>query len=128
MKRDLLFIAERLVSLMEEARLQMLARQHGIREKRDDGGIAKTFTAYLRRTDENTQGRTLVQSVIRLAASRGNASHVLRDAATAYKVDTDAIAAKVKQEFAAKEKAKAAKPPASKQHVKGQARSAGKAA
>jgi ParB family transcriptional regulator, chromosome partitioning protein len=30
----------------------------------------------------------------------------LRDAASAYKVDTDAIAAKVKQEFAAKEKAK----------------------
>ena len=31
---------------------------------------------------------------------------VLRDAASAYKVDTDAIALKVKQEFVAKEKAK----------------------
>jgi ParB family transcriptional regulator, chromosome partitioning protein len=39
MKRDLLFIVERLTSLLEEPRLQMLARQHGIREKRDDGGI-----------------------------------------------------------------------------------------
>jgi len=111
MKRDLLFIVERLASLLEESRLQMLARQHGIREKRDDGGIAKTFAAYLRRADESTLGRALVESVILLAASRGNASQVLREAATAYKVDTDAIAAKVKQEFAAKDKAKATKPP-----------------
>jgi ParB family chromosome partitioning protein len=33
---------------------------------------------------------------------------VLRDAAATYKVDTDAITLKVKQEFAAKEKAKKA--------------------
>jgi ParB family chromosome partitioning protein len=39
---------------------------------------------------------------------------VLKDAATAYKVDTDAITAKVKQDFAAKEKAKKAPQPASK--------------
>ena len=36
---------------------------------------------------------------------------MLRDAATLYKVDTDAIALKVKQEFAAKEKAKKAPKP-----------------
>jgi ParB family chromosome partitioning protein len=94
MKRDLFFIVERLTSLLEEPRLQMLARQHGIREKRDDGGIAKSFAAYLRRVDESTLGRALVESAILLAASRGNASQVLREAATAYKVDTDAIAAK----------------------------------
>jgi ParB family chromosome partitioning protein len=34
---------------------------------------------------------------------------VLKEAAAVYKVDTDAIAAKVRQEFAAKEKAKSAK-------------------
>lgn len=40
-----------------------------------------------------------------------SAATVLRDAATAYKVDTDAITFKVKQEFAAKAKArKDAKP------------------
>jgi ParB family chromosome partitioning protein len=109
MKRDLLFVVERLTSLLEEPRLQMLARQHGIREKRDDGGIAKTFAAYLRRADENTLGRALVESAILLAASRGNASQVLREAATAYKVDTDAISAQVKQEFATKEKARTGK-------------------
>jgi ParB family transcriptional regulator, chromosome partitioning protein len=39
---------------------------------------------------------------------------VLLDAATAYKVDADAIALKVKQEFAAREKAKLAKTPSTK--------------
>jgi ParB family chromosome partitioning protein len=43
---------------------------------------------------------------------------VLKDAATAYKVDTDAITAKVKQEFAAKEKAKKAPQPAPKTNKK----------
>jgi ParB family transcriptional regulator, chromosome partitioning protein len=114
MKRDLLFVVERLASLLEEPRLQMLARQHGIRQKRDDGGIAKTLAAYLRHADEGALGRALVESAILLAASRGNASHVLREAATAYKVDTDAIAATVKQEFVAKEKGKATKQPAPK--------------
>ena len=106
MKRDLLFILEKLVSLMDENRVEMLARQHGIRQKRDDGGVAKTFAAFLRRADEGTLSRLLVESSILLAATRGNPSSVLKDAATAYKVDTDAIAAKVRQEFAAKERAK----------------------
>ena len=118
MKRDLLFIAEGLVSLLEEPRLEMLARQHGIRQKRDDGGIAKTFAAYIRRADESTLCRAVVESAILLVASRGNASHVLREAAAAYKVDTEAIAAKVKQEFAAKEKARSTKRPLSKSQPK----------
>jgi ParB family transcriptional regulator, chromosome partitioning protein len=37
----------------------------------------KTFGAYLRRADENTVGRALVESAILLAASRGNASLIL---------------------------------------------------
>jgi ParB family transcriptional regulator, chromosome partitioning protein len=111
MKRDLLFILERLVTLLDERRLEVLARQHGIRQKRDDGGIAKTFGAFLRRADEGTLSRLLVETAILHAASRTNVAAVLRDAATAYKVDTDAIALKVKQEFAAKAKTrKAAKP------------------
>jgi len=105
MKRDLLFVIEKLVSTMEENRMEMLARQHGIRQKREDGGIAKTFAAFVRRADEGTLPRLLVESSILLAASRGNPTTVLRDAASAYKVDTEAIIAKVKQEFAAKEKA-----------------------
>jgi ParB family chromosome partitioning protein len=47
----------------------------------------------------------LVERVILLAASRSNVFTVLRDAAIAYKVDTDAITLNVKQEFTAKVKA-----------------------
>ena len=108
MKRDLLFTLEKLTSLMDENRLAMLARQHGIRQKRDDGGTAKTFAAFLRRSDEGTLSRLLVETAILLAASRTNVATVLRDAASTYKVDTEAITAKVKQEFAAKEKGKKA--------------------
>ncbi len=77
-------------------------------------GTFKTFAAFFRRADEGTLSRLLVESSILLAASRGNPSSVLKDAATAYKVDTDAIAAKVRQEFTAKEKAKKATPPETK--------------
>jgi ParB family chromosome partitioning protein len=55
-----------------------------------------------------------VESSILLAASRGNPSSVLKDAASAYKVDTDAIAAEVKQEFTAKEKTKKTAQPVTK--------------
>ena len=106
MKRDLLFILEKLVSLMDERRIEALARQHGIRQKRDDGGIAKTFVAFLRRADEGTLSRLMVESTIMLAAAKTNPANILRDAASTYKVDTDAIALKVKQEFTAKDKAK----------------------
>jgi len=114
LKRDLLFILEKLVGIMDENRVEMLARQHGIRQKRDDGGIGNTITAFLRRADEGTLSRLLVESSILLAASRGNPSTILKDAASAYKVDTDTIAAKVKQEFATKEKAKNTVQPAAK--------------
>jgi hypothetical protein len=94
--------------------VEILARQHGIRQKRDDGGIGSTLTAYIRRAHEGTLSRLLVESSILLAASRGNPSTVLKEAETAYKVDTDAIAAKVKQEYAAKEKAKKTLQPTAK--------------
>jgi ParB family chromosome partitioning protein len=106
MKRDLLFVAERMVNLLDENRAAILAKQHGIKKAKENESIGKLFAAFLRRTDENTLGRAVVEAVVLLTASRGNASQALRDAATAYKVDTDAIAAKVKQEFAAKEKSK----------------------
>ena len=114
MKRDLLFILEKLVVLMDERRIETLARQHGIRQKRDEGGLAKMFGAYLRRADEGTLSRLMVETTILLAASRTNPATVLRDAATTYKVNTDAIALKVKQEFAAKEKTKKSQQSASK--------------
>jgi ParB family transcriptional regulator, chromosome partitioning protein len=60
----------------------------------------------MRRADEGTLSRLMVEATILLAASRHNGSSVLKDAATLYKVDTEAFGQKVKQEFAAKAKAK----------------------
>lgn len=104
MKRDLLFVAEGLADLLDENRCAVLARQHGIKKSKDNNSTGRLFVAFLRHADEGTLGRVVVEAVILLTASRGNAAHVLRDAATAYKVDTDAIAAQVKQEFATKER------------------------
>ena len=59
MKRDLLFILEKLVSVMDENRVEMLARHHGIRQKRDDGGTGKTLAAFVRRADEETLSQLL---------------------------------------------------------------------
>jgi ParB family chromosome partitioning protein len=53
-------------------------------------------------------------SILLAAASRTNTETVLRNAASAYKVDTDAIAHKEKQELATKEKAKKATQPGAK--------------
>jgi ParB family chromosome partitioning protein len=106
-KRDLLFVAERIANLLDENRVSILARQFSIKKAKDNDSPAKLFAAFLRRADDGALGRVMVEAVILLTASRGNSAQVLRDAATAYKVDTDAIAAKVKQEFAAKEKARA---------------------
>jgi ParB family chromosome partitioning protein len=117
-KRELLFIAERLANLLDENRISILARQFGIKKAKDNDPQAKLFAAFLRRADEGALGRIMVESVILITASRGNSAQVLRDAATAYKVDTDAIAAKVKQEFAAKEKTQEAKKSTSKPNSK----------
>ncbi|NYF90402.1 hypothetical protein RBB79_12455 [Tunturiibacter empetritectus] len=50
----------------------MLARQHGIRQNRDDGSIGKTLTAFIRRADGGTLSRLMVEASILLASSRGN--------------------------------------------------------
>ena len=72
-----------------------------------------------RRAEESVLGRVLVQLSLVLAASRSNGAKVLHDAAAVYKVDTDAIALKVKQEFAAKEKTQTAKKTVAKSQPKG---------
>jgi ParB family chromosome partitioning protein len=109
MKRDLLFLAERMVNFLDENRAAILAKQHGIKKAKENESVGKLFTVFLRRADEGTLGRAVVEAVVLLTASRGNAAHVLRDTAEFYKVDVAAITATVKQEFASKEKAKAAK-------------------
>ena len=45
MKRDLAFVVERLISLLGEPQIATLAKQHGIRQKRDDSGASKMVLA-----------------------------------------------------------------------------------
>ncbi|HEV2133937.1 MAG TPA: ParB/RepB/Spo0J family partition protein [Terracidiphilus sp.] len=124
MKRDLLFVTERLAALVDEARLGIVARQHGIKREKDGDSTAKLFAAYLRRAEESALGGVLVELTILLTAARQQTAQVLKDAAAHYKVDTDAIAVRVKQEFAAKDKAKAEKKPAPKPPAKAHSKSA----
>ncbi len=78
------------------------------------GKTAHNLHVYLRRADEGTLSRSLIESGILLAASRGSSSAILKDAATVYRVDAEAITAKVRQEFAAEDKPKKAPQPAKK--------------
>ena len=128
LKRDLLFVAERMVNLLDENRAAILAKQHGFKKTKENESVGKLFVAFLRRADESTLGRAVVEAVVLLTASRGNAAYVLREAAEVYKVDVAAITATVKQEFAAKEKAKTAKKVAPKPPIKAQPKTAKKSA
>ena len=118
LKRDLLFVAERLTALLNENHLIALARQHGIKSTKDGDSVPKLFNAYLRRAEESKLGSIVIELTIVLAAARGNSNTILREAAAVYKVNPDAIALKVKQEFAAKEKAKKEPKPVAKVAVK----------
>jgi ParB family transcriptional regulator, chromosome partitioning protein len=118
MKRDLLFVAERLASLLDENRLSIVARRYGIKKAKDNDSLGKLFAAYLRRAEESVLGSVLIETTILYLSTRHNPAQVLSEAAAAYKVDTDAIAVKVKQEFVAKEKAQAAKKPIAKAQPK----------
>jgi ParB family chromosome partitioning protein len=106
MKRDLFFVLIQTFPLLNEWQLQTLARQHGIRKDRETDMLDKLFAAFLRRADEGTLSRLLVEVSVVLATGRSNGTNALREAATVYKVDAEAIAVKVQQEFAAKAKAK----------------------
>jgi ParB family chromosome partitioning protein len=111
MKRDLLFLAQRVTAMLDERRLAVLIRQHGMGKPKDGEAPAKLLAAFLSKAEESTLGRILVESAILLPDhNQTDTAKVLRDAAHAYKVDADAITAKVKQEFAAKEEAKPSKP------------------
>ncbi len=82
MKRDLLFVVERLASLLDENRLAIVARQHGSRKAKDSDSIAKLFASYLHRAEEGVLGGLLVEITILLSAVRQNGMQVLRDAAS----------------------------------------------
>jgi ParB family chromosome partitioning protein len=105
MKRDLLFVVEHLAGMLDERRLAIVLRQHSIAKGKESESLSKMLTTFLHKSDESTLGRLLVETVI-LHLSANDPGKALRQAADFYKVDVEAITAKVKQEFAAKEKAR----------------------
>lgn len=116
MKRDLLFVTERLAAVLDERRLAIIFRLHGIGRASGAGDApAKLLAAFLRKADESTLGRILVAiTILQSAHSANESAKSLREAAEFYKVDVAAITSKVKQEFAAKEKAQATRKEAGK--------------
>jgi ParB family chromosome partitioning protein len=116
MKRDLLFTAERLTAALDERRIAILLRLHSVgKANGTTDAPAKLFASFLRKADEGTLGRVLVEvAVLQSAHSPTDAPKALHEAAEFYKVDVAAITAKVKQEFAAKEKDKETKKAAPK--------------
>ncbi|MHB1954889.1 MAG: hypothetical protein ACYCOU_14210, partial [Sulfobacillus sp.] len=120
MKRDLLFVVERLVAMLDERKLAILIRQHSIGKAKETDAPAKLLAAFIHKSDESTLGRLLVEiATLQAMHTQADTVNVLRDAAQQYKVDIEAISAKVKQEFAAKEKAKGAKEATPKPLAKG---------
>jgi ParB family chromosome partitioning protein len=107
----LLFVVEHLAAVLDERRLSIILRHHGIgKAKANTDTPRKMLAAFIRKADESTLGHLLVEIVILLLThSSTDSGKVLKEAADYYKVDVAAITAKVKQEFAAKDKAKSAK-------------------
>ena len=129
MKRDLLFVVGKLVAMLDERRVAVLIRQHGIGKPKDGEAPAKLLAAFLPKAEESKLGRILVEAVILLSMhNQTDTAKILRDAAQVYKVDIEAISATVKQEFAAKEKAKGAKTAAPNPPAKAQSKLAKKSA
>ena len=56
MKRDLLFVAERLATLRDERRFEIVAKHRGIKREKDRDSVGKLFGAYLRRAEEGVLG------------------------------------------------------------------------
>lgn len=104
MKRDLLLVLMQLTAMLDERKLAILIRQHSIGKAKERETHAKLLAAFLPKAEESRLGRILVETAILLSMRNDtDSARVLRERAQVYKVDVDAVAAKVKQEFAAKE-------------------------
>jgi ParB family chromosome partitioning protein len=116
MKRDLLFVTERLAAVLDERRLAIIFRLHSVSKGNGAGDApAKLLASFLRKADESTLGRVLVAiTILQSTHSSNESAKALRETAEFYKVDVAAITAKVKQEFTAKEKAQATRKEATK--------------
>jgi ParB family transcriptional regulator, chromosome partitioning protein len=67
MKRDLLFVAKQLLPLLDEKWLEMAARNRSIKAKEGES-VGKLLTAFVRKTEEGTIGKLIIEVVILLSA------------------------------------------------------------
>jgi ParB family transcriptional regulator, chromosome partitioning protein len=88
MKRDLLFIAEQFLHLLDDKRLEVVAQNQGIKAKEGESAV-KLLSAFFRKADEGTVGKLIVEAVILLSArTQADGSKTLRAAAEDYGLDT----------------------------------------
>jgi len=107
LKRDLLFVVQRLTALLDERRVGILVRRHGLGKAKDGAAAAKLLAAALCKAGESNLGRFLVETTVLLSMhNETDSSRILRDSAQTYKVNVDAISAQVRQDFSTKEKDK----------------------
>lgn len=94
--------------MLDERRLSIVLRQHSIGKAKSPADTpAKLLAAFVRKSEESIPGRLLVEVVILYSAQSANDNgRTLKEAAELHRVDVNAISAKVKQEFAAKDKVK----------------------
>lgn len=84
MKCYLLFVGERFVATLDERRLTIVLRQHGIGKPNDSADTqAKLFAAFLGNIDESVLGRIMVTVAIQQAAQAPNESSKALKAAAA---------------------------------------------
>ena len=75
MKRDLLFVVERLSAVLDERRLAILLRNHNLGKPNGaTDAPANLLSAFLRKADESTLGRLLIELVVLQAAASANES------------------------------------------------------
>ncbi|MGO9445630.1 MAG: hypothetical protein ACLPXB_12740 [Thiobacillaceae bacterium] len=86
MKRDLLFVVERLSAVLGERRFAIILRRHNL--DKPNGATdapAKLLSTFFRKADESTLGRLLVElAVLQAAASPNESIKALREAAEFY--------------------------------------------
>jgi ParB family chromosome partitioning protein len=69
MKRDLQFLAERITTMLDERRLAIVLRQHGVgKSKSSTDTPTKLLAAFVRKAKEGVLGRLLVEAVILYSA------------------------------------------------------------
>jgi ParB family chromosome partitioning protein len=99
--------------------MEVLARNRGIKKTQATYSIGRLMGAYICKAEEGELRQLSIETVIlHSARTQSETGKALKDAAQHYKVDTDVIAQKVRAEFAAKEKAQAAKKMAAKAQPK----------